>query len=86
MLDLAEEAFDQVALSIEVPIDRSLALSIALGRDMGHAAFGGDEIENGLGIIASISDKRLGRRKIFDERRDRSLVGGLAGRQHDPQR
>ena len=52
---------------------------------MGHPAMGRDQIENGLGVVASVGDERLGRRKAFDERRNRSLVGGLAGGQHDPQ-
>ena len=53
---------------------------------MGHPALGSDEIKDGLGIVASIGDERLGRRQSFDERRDRGLVGGLAGGEHDPQR
>ena len=86
MLELAKVAFDDVALAVESWIDGALDLAVALGRDVGVAAAGADEIDNGLGVVAAVGDQRPGWREPVDQRLDRRLVGCLPGRERDPQR
>lgn len=86
VFELTEEALDEIALPIEVEIDRALQLAILLSGDVGTAAVGLDEIDDGLGVIAAISDESPGRRKAFDQGFDSGLVRSLAWREYDPQR
>ncbi len=58
LLDLAEEALDQVAASVEFVIDGALGLDAALGRDMGLTACPADEIDDGAAVVATVGDER----------------------------
>src|SRR5262249_44802592 len=57
VLELVEEALDQVALSVEFVLDGSLDLSVPLGRDMCLSPGLGDKIDDCLRFIATVSDK-----------------------------
>ena len=81
--ELVEEASDGVALSVERGIDRALDLAVLLGRDVGPRAVIGDELDDGLGVIAPVGDGVAGRGKAVDERRHGGLVGGLARGQQE---
>ena len=86
MFDLAEEAFDKIAVSIDHRIDRSLDLPVALGRDLRPSAASLDKVDQVLPVIASIGDdKRSGRETVKQGRRGR-LVGRLAGCQREAYR
>lgn len=63
LFELAEEAFDEVATSVEVTIDRALKLDAALGRDMGLATRISNEVDDGAAVVTTVSDERLGRRQ-----------------------
>jgi hypothetical protein len=52
VFELVEEALDEVAMAVEVRIDRALDLAVAAGRDVGASAGGFDEIEDGAGVVA----------------------------------
>ena len=86
MFELAEEAFDEVALAIERGIDRALDFTIALGGDVSTTALCPDEIDHGLSVIATIGDQRLCGRQAVDQCFDGRLVGCLARREDDPER
>ena len=86
MLELAEEALDQVALAIKCGIDRTLDFAVFLGGDMGLSATRRDQIDNGLGIVTTVGDQSLGRRKAIDQGGDGGLVRGLSGREYQAQR
>ena len=83
MLDPVEEAFDEVALSVDLWLDGALDLAIALGRDVRLRAVLDDEIENGAGVIAAIGDGVVCWAKAVEEWLDGSLVGGLARAQNE---
>ncbi len=86
MLEFAEEALDEVALSIEARIDRSLELSVALGRDVGLSAASADEIDQVLPIIATIGDDDRRCPQAFEQTGCGSLVRSLARREREADR
>jgi hypothetical protein len=57
VLDLVEEALGQVTAAVERWVDRALALAVAAGRDVSAPALGGDEVQQGVGIVAAIGDE-----------------------------
>lgn len=78
MLQFAEEPFDEVALSVEVPIDRSLHTAIRTGRDVRGPAVCSDQIEDGSGVVSTIGDDVAGPATV-EEEWNRGLVGSLPG-------
>ena len=52
VLELVEEAFDEIALTVEVMGYRALLPAIPLGRDVGARAMVGNELEDGAGVVA----------------------------------
>ncbi len=70
VLELVEEAFDEIALAVQVMGYGALLPAIPLGRDVGARAMVGDAFEDGAGVIAAVGDGVPGRHG--------SLVGGLA--------
>ena len=86
LFELAEEALDEVATSIEFAIDRALNLDAALGRDMGLATAVSDEVDEGAAVVATVRDQRLGRRQSSQKVRHGGLVRRLAWRDQQPDR
>ena len=84
MLELVEEALDEVALPVEGGIDGALEPDVALGRDVGLAAPGVDHLDQSACVVSSIGDEGFGRWQGLDEGRRYGLVGGLAGGQDQP--
>lgn len=78
MLELVEEALDEVALAVDGVVDRTLSLAIPLGWDVRPGAVLGDEIQDGLGVITSIGNRVGGRLQAFEQVGHGGLVGGLA--------
>ncbi len=72
VLELVEEAFDEVALAVQVIGHRALLPAVPLGRDVGARAM--------------VSDGVPGRLKAVKEGRHGSLVGGLARSEHEAAR
>ena len=63
MLQLVEEALDQVALPIDEMVDRTLDFAVAGSRDVRPATASLDKIDDGTDIVATVSDEvaiRLG--------------------------
>jgi hypothetical protein len=86
VLELVEESLDEVALAVKLGIDGAHDLDIALGRDVGGRASGCEEIDDGTGAVAAVGDGMARSAQAIDQRWQRGLVGGLAGRQDYPDR
>lgn len=86
VLEFVEEALDEVAVAVELGIDGAYDLDVALGRDVGGRASGCEEVDDGTGAVSTVGDGIARRAQAIDQRRQRGLVGGLAGRQNHPDR
>jgi len=86
VFELAEVPLDDIALPVDRRVDRALNLSVALGRDVGATAVRGDQVDNGARVVTPVRDERAGGLEASDQGFDGSLVRGLSGREHDPQR
>lgn len=81
VFELVEEALDQIALPIELGVDRALPFAVALGRDVRARAVFGNQPQDGFGIVAAVGDGIGGRAQAVEQGRDSRLVGGLARRE-----
>ena len=86
VLQLAEEALDQIAAAIKLWIHRALHPDVALGRDVRLAAGASHQLDDGAAVVAAVGDQCLGRWHAGQEFGAERLIGGLSGRQHDPDR
>lgn len=80
MLELAEEALDEVALAVEPRVDGSLDLAVAGRRNVSLAPSLAHQIEDRLSVVAPIGDEGLGGRQVGQQGWSECLVGGLARR------
>lgn len=86
LLELVEEALDQVALSVDLVVDHASQADIALRGDVGGCAGGLDRGDDRAGEVAAIGDHVVGQRHAFDQGRKGRLVGGLARREQQTDR
>ena len=86
VLELVEEALNEVALSIAVEIDGSHHPDVTLAGDVGRRSPGGEEIDDRAGAVAAVGDRLAGRSQTGDELRQGGFVGGLPRRQQQPNR
>lgn len=56
MLELAEEAFDQITLPVDASIDRAVHETLGGRGDMGLSPAGPDQVEQRIGIVATVGD------------------------------
>ena len=63
MLELVEEASDEVALAVQVIGHRAPLPAVPLGRDVGARAMVGNAFEDGAGVAAAVGDGVPGRLK-----------------------
>ena len=84
VFEFVEKPLDEVALVIDLGIDRSLDLDVALGWDVGDGAAGLDKVDDGASVVAAISHHIAGQGQSVEQHRRRGYVGGLAGRQNEP--
>ena len=78
VLELVEEAFDEIALAVQVIGHRALLPAVPLGRDVAARAMVGNAFEDGAGVAAAVGDGVPGQLKAVKEGGHGSLVGGLA--------
>jgi hypothetical protein len=64
MLQLVEEALDEVAVAVGRGLDRALELAVAAGRDVGPSAGRCDAVDDGAGVVAAIGDESLTRPQL----------------------
>jgi len=62
MLQLADAAFDQMTLRIEMLVERVFQRSRGVVRNDGFGAFFGDSVANVVGVVSCVGDDELGRR------------------------
>ena len=74
MFEFAEVALDEIALAVELSINGTLNLSVALGWDVGFAATVSNEVDDGLCVIAAIGNQGAGCRHSFEQSLDRGFV------------
>ncbi len=86
VLELVEEAFDEIALAVEIMGCGALLPAIPLGRDVGARAMVGNAFEDGAGVAVAVGDGVPGRLKAVKEGRHGSLVRGLARGDHEAAR
>ena len=86
MLQLVEEALDQVALSIDEIVDRALDFAVAGSRDVRPATASLDKVDDDPGIVAAVGDEVAIRLERFDQGRRDGLVRRLTLREYDPYR
>jgi hypothetical protein len=86
VLELVEEALDEVAQAVDGVIDGSLVGAVALGRDVRLRSVLGNQLDDCPGVVAAIGDGVAGRLEAIEQGRNGSLVGGLARCQHEPDR
>jgi len=80
VFELAEEALEQIAVAVEVWIDRSLDLAVALGGDMSLATALADQIDQML------REHHGSRTQTFEQSGRGSLVGCLPRREGETDR
>jgi hypothetical protein len=59
VLELAEEALDQIALAIDTPVDGAMHDTLAGGRDVGFGPARPDQLEHSVRIVAAVGDDVL---------------------------
>ena len=80
VFEFVEEAFDEVALSVEVSVDGALLPAAALGWNVRSRSMVGDHPNDGLGVVAAVRHGVGGGPQAVEQRGDEGFVGGLAGR------
>lgn len=85
MLELAEVAFDEVTLAVDAPADRPLDDAVTWAGDVSLGSGSADEAEEGVRVIASISDD-MATLKTVDQAWSGIEVMALSRRKDDPHR
>jgi hypothetical protein len=83
VIEVVDEALDQVALALDGGINGPLHLAVALGRDVPEPAMCLDQVQHGAGVMAAIGHDIAGARMEGQRPCHRCLVGGLSGREGD---
>lgn len=86
MFEFAEEAFDEVAFTVERLAEARLPFAIGFGRDVGHRALGLDQITDAIGIISLVGEYDGARCKAIKQAVRGGSVVGLAWCQAEPDR
>ena len=86
VLEFVEEALDEVALAVELGIDRAANPYVALGWDMGPSAAGLDDLDDGTGGVSAVGDHVARQTEAIEQLRGGGLVGRLAGGEHEADR
>lgn len=84
VLDASEEAFDQIAVAVDMAIEGTLGKSIGAGRDNGLCAGRLDLRNEMIGIVALVRDDGLCR-QVLDGLGRTIDVGNLPSRENHPQ-
>jgi len=86
VFELVKEALDEIALFVERRIDGTLEAAVALGRDVWARAVSDEGVEDGASVVAAIGDRVARWREAGDQGWQAGFVGGLAGREQQPER
>ena len=83
MLELAEEAFDEVALAIDAPIDGPVHKALAGRRYVGLCATRSDQFEERISVVTAVGDD-VTTTQALEQVRRRFEVVSLARRKDEP--
>ena len=83
MLELAEEALNEVALAVDAAVDRAMHQALAGRRNVGFCTACSDQIEKGICVITAIGYD-VTALEALEQMRCRAQIVGLASRQHEP--
>lgn len=84
MLELGEEALDQVALAIEPLAEAGLPFSVALGRDVERGALILDHLPDAIGIVGLFGQYDGAWAEMIEQRVSNPPVMRLPGGQAEP--
>lgn len=85
LLETAEETLDQIAIPIEMSIERAKGAAIGTWRDNRLGALRFDSCHKGIGVVTLVGDDKASG-LIFDQCCSLVDVGDLSSRQNDTQR
>jgi hypothetical protein len=83
VLELAEEAFDEIALAVNAPVDRAVHKALAGRGYVGFGAAGSDQVEQRIGVVATVGDDVSAFEASKQERCGAQVVV-LSGGQYEP--
>jgi len=86
VLELVEEALDEVALPVSLEIDGADHPHIALAGDVGGGSTRGEEFDDRASAVPAIGDRLASGAQAIDQARQGGLVGSLTGCQQQPNR
>lgn len=85
MLETGEEAFDQISIAIEMPVEGARRKPIGSGRNHRFGASRFDPGHEVIGVVPLVGHDRL-TGQILDQCRGVVDIGDLSGRENHPQR
>jgi hypothetical protein len=86
VLQLREEALDQVALAVEALAEAGFSAPVALGRDVGRGALVLDQLADAIGVVGLIRQHDGSRDEMVEQRVGDLPVMHLPCRQAEPDR
>jgi hypothetical protein len=86
VLQLREEALDQVALAVEALAEAGFPAPVALGRDVGRGALVLDQLADAIGVVGLIRQHDGSRDEMVEQRVGDLPVMRLPCRQAEPDR
>lgn len=86
MLELAEEAFDQIAFAIEPLAEAGFPFAIGFGRDVRHCALRFDQVADAIGVISLVGKNDGARIKAIQQAESGGCVMRLPRCQAEPDR
>lgn len=86
MLQLGEEALDEVALAVEPLTEARLPAPVALGRDVGRGALILDQLADAVGVVGLVGQHDGARAEAVKQRVGDLPVVRLPGGQAEPDR
>ena len=86
VLELAKEALDLVALSVECLREAGPPLAVGLGRDVGDRALALDQVADGVAVVSLVAEHDGARCEAVEQRQRGGGVVRLPCRQAEPER
>ena len=84
VFDFVEEALNEIALPVDVEIDRPDDLHVALAGDMSGRSARGEQLDDGSSAVTAVGDGIASRSQAVDQAGQGRLVRCLSGRQQKP--
>ena len=85
MLELAEEALDEIALAIDAPVDGTMHEPMTGRGNVGLGSAGADQFEQRIGVITAVGND-VAAFETFKQKRSGSQIVSLSRGQHQAHR